>query len=216
MRSGRPGPVLIEAAKDWKAAGRLRDRTGRVAQCQNRKRTMLRKTDYDNVPVKPLRVYEEMNKYFGRDTRYVSAIGLSQIAAHQLQQHQLEMVLHNLPAGDWTGGERGHPNRVAEFEQGVETALAYASVLGTQRINCLVGVKPQGVDDADARAVLVRNLKFAAVALKKAGIPLLVEPINTFDIPGFFLSGTRQGLELIECSERKRALCPFPHRARPC
>nr|WP_307578816.1 TIM barrel protein [Pseudoduganella violaceinigra] len=126
------------------------------------------------------------------------------------------MVLHNLPAGDWTGGERGHPNRVAEFEQGVETALAYASVLGTQRINCLVGVKPQGVDDADARAVLVRNLKFAAVALKKAGIPLLVEPINTFDIPGFFLSGTRQGLELIECSERKRALCPFPHRARPC
>ncbi len=75
--------LFVEVAKEWKAAGKLRDRSGWVAQCQNRKRTMLRKTDYDNVPVKPLRVYEEMNKYFGRNTRYVSAIGLSQIAAAQ-------------------------------------------------------------------------------------------------------------------------------------
>ncbi|KQV61669.1 MULTISPECIES: hydroxypyruvate isomerase [unclassified Duganella] len=119
----------------------------------------------------------------------------------QLEKHKLDMVLHNLPAGNWAGGERGiacHPNRIPEFEQGVETALAYASVLGTQRINCLAGIKPQGVADSDARATLVSNLKFAATALKKAGIPLLIEPINTFDIPGFFLSGTRQGLELIE------------------
>ena len=75
--------LFIEVAREWKAAGKLRDRSGWVAQCQNRKRTMLRKTAYDNVPVKPLRVYEEMNKYFGRNTRYVSAIGLSQIAAAQ-------------------------------------------------------------------------------------------------------------------------------------
>jgi hydroxypyruvate isomerase len=119
----------------------------------------------------------------------------------QLERHKLEMVLHNLPAGNWGGGERGiacHPNRVGEFEQGVETALAYASVLGTQRINCLVGIQPKGVSAADARATLAQNLKFAATALKKAGIPLLIEPINTFDIPGFFLSGTRQALDLIE------------------
>jgi hydroxypyruvate isomerase len=119
----------------------------------------------------------------------------------QLQRHQLQMVLHNLPAGNWAAGERGiacHPDRVAEFEQGVETALAYASVLGTQRINCLAGIQPDGVSSATARDTLVRNLKFAAAALKRAGIPLLVEAINTFDIPGFFLSGTRQGLELIE------------------
>jgi hydroxypyruvate isomerase len=119
----------------------------------------------------------------------------------QLQRHQLQMVLHNLPAGNWAAGERGiacHPDRVAEFEQGVETALAYASVLGTQRINCLAGIQPDGVSSAAARDTLVRNLKFAAAALKRAGIPLLVEAINTFDIPGFFLSGTRQGLELIE------------------
>jgi hydroxypyruvate isomerase len=119
----------------------------------------------------------------------------------QLQRHQLQMVLHNLPAGNWAAGERGiacHPDRVAEFEQGVETALAYASVLGTQRINCLAGIQPDGVSSAAARDTLVGNLKFAAAALKRAGIPLLVEAINTFDIPGFFLSGTRQGLELIE------------------
>jgi tartronate-semialdehyde synthase len=75
--------LFVEVATEWKAAGKLRDRTGWVAQCQHRKSTMLRRTDYDNVPVKPLRVYEEMNKYFGRNTRYVSAIGLSQIAAAQ-------------------------------------------------------------------------------------------------------------------------------------
>jgi len=75
--------LFVEVAREWKAAGKLRDRTGWVAQCQHRKRTMLRRTDYDNVPVKPLRVYEEMNKYFGRNTRYISAIGLSQIAAAQ-------------------------------------------------------------------------------------------------------------------------------------
>ncbi|MES2261020.1 MAG: glyoxylate carboligase [Pseudomonadota bacterium] len=75
--------LFIEVAKEWKAAGKLKDRSAWVHQCQERKRTMLRKTDYDCVPVKPLRVYEEMNKYFGRNTRYVASIGLSQIAAAQ-------------------------------------------------------------------------------------------------------------------------------------
>ena len=121
--------------------------------------------------------------------------------SEKLHQFQLEMVLHNLPAGQWASGERGiacHPDRVAEFEQGVENALRYAKALGTKRINCLVGILPPNVERARAQDTLVKNLKFAAAALKQAGIPLLIEPINTFDIPGFFLSGTRQGLELIE------------------
>jgi hydroxypyruvate isomerase len=71
-------------------------------------------------------------------------------------------------------------------------------VLDTQRINCLVGIQPINVERGKAQDTLVRNLKFAASALKQAGIPLLIEPINTFDIPGFFLTGTRQGLDLIE------------------
>jgi len=75
--------LFIEVAKEMKAAGKLKDRSAWVAECNERKRTMLRKTDYDNVPIKPQRVYQEMNKYFGRDVRYVTAIGLSQIAAAQ-------------------------------------------------------------------------------------------------------------------------------------
>jgi tartronate-semialdehyde synthase len=75
--------LMIEVATEWKAAGKLKDRSAWVAQCNERKRTMQRKTHFEQVPVKPQRVYEEMNKAFGRDTCYVSTIGLSQIAAAQ-------------------------------------------------------------------------------------------------------------------------------------
>jgi len=75
--------LLVEVAKEWQAAGKLKNRDEWVADCQKRKRTMLRKTDFDNTPIKPQRVYQEMNKVFGKDTRYVSNIGLSQIAAAQ-------------------------------------------------------------------------------------------------------------------------------------
>ncbi|WP_038492340.1 glyoxylate carboligase [Collimonas arenae] len=75
--------LFIEVAKELKAVGKLPDRSAWLAECQERKRTMQRRTHFENVPVKPQRVYEEMNKAFGRDTCYVSTIGLSQIAAAQ-------------------------------------------------------------------------------------------------------------------------------------
>jgi len=75
--------LFIEVAREWKAAGKLKNRSNWIAECQERKRTMLRRTDFDEVPVRPLRVYQEMNTYFGQDVRYVSSIGLSQIAAAQ-------------------------------------------------------------------------------------------------------------------------------------
>lgn len=75
--------LMIEVATEWKAAGKLKDRSAWVAQCQDRKRKLQRKTHFEQVPVKPQRVYEEMNKAFGRETCYVSTIGLSQIAAAQ-------------------------------------------------------------------------------------------------------------------------------------
>ena len=75
--------LFVEIAREWRAAGRLKDRSEWAAQCGQRKQTMLRKTGFDNVPVKPQRVYQEMNQAFGRDTCYVSTIGLSQIAAAQ-------------------------------------------------------------------------------------------------------------------------------------
>ncbi|MBF8222507.1 glyoxylate carboligase [Halomonas sp. 328] len=75
--------LFIEVAKEWKASGKLKNRSAWAEECQERKRTLLRKTHFDNVPVKPQRVYEEMNKVFGKNTRYVSTIGLSQIAGAQ-------------------------------------------------------------------------------------------------------------------------------------
>ena len=75
--------LFVEIAREWRAAGRLKDRSAWAAECEERKRTMLRRTHFDQVPIKPQRVYEEMNKAFGRDTCYVTTIGLSQIAAAQ-------------------------------------------------------------------------------------------------------------------------------------
>jgi tartronate-semialdehyde synthase len=85
--------LFVQVAKEWKAAGKLKDRSAWVAECQERKRTMLRKTHFENTPIKPQRVYEEMNKVFGRDTCYVSTIGLSQIAGAQF--------LHVYKARNW-------------------------------------------------------------------------------------------------------------------
>jgi hydroxypyruvate isomerase len=124
--------------------------------------------------------------------------------AEQLATHQLEMVLHNLPAGDWAAGERGiacDPARVTEFRQGVSQALAYAQALGVKQLNCLAGIAPTTtIPPALARQTLLDNLRYAADQLKPHGIRLLIEPINTFDIPGFFLCHSHQALALIEDS----------------
>ncbi|WP_016855657.1 glyoxylate carboligase [Halomonas smyrnensis] len=74
---------FVEVAREWQAEGRLKDRSAWAEACQERKRTLLRKTHFDNVPVKPQRVFEEMNQAFGKNTRYISTIGLSQIAGAQ-------------------------------------------------------------------------------------------------------------------------------------
>ena len=118
----------------------------------------------------------------------------------QLDQHQLTLVLHNLPAGDWDAGERGiacHPDRVEEFRQGVARAIEYAKVLGVQQLNCLAGKTPVGVDPKLLQTTLVENLRYAAAELKKANLRLLIEPINTFDIPGFFLNTTKQAADIL-------------------
>ncbi|HTD04540.1 hydroxypyruvate isomerase [Undibacterium sp.] len=123
--------------------------------------------------------------------------------ADKLNLYQLDLVLHNLPAGKWEAGERGiacHPDRVGEFQDGVGEALKYAKVLGIKQLNCLVGIQPKDVSRELAQQTLVDNLKFAADQLKAAGIRLLMEPINTYDIPGFFLSHTRQALDLIDAT----------------
>lgn len=119
----------------------------------------------------------------------------------RLDANGLSQVLFNLPAGDWGAGERGiacHPDRVEEFRAGVDKAIEYAKVLGNTQVNCLVGIKPDGVSDDKARKTVIDNLSFAAEKLKAADILLIVEPINTRDIPGFFLNRTEQALALFD------------------
>lgn len=118
----------------------------------------------------------------------------------RLEANRLQLVLHNLPAGDWDAGERGiacHPDRVSEFRDGVATAIGYAKALGVGQLNCLAGKAPADVADDVLRQTFVDNLRFAAAELKKAGLKLLIEPINTFDIPGFYLNRTAQAVSIL-------------------
>ena len=120
--------------------------------------------------------------------------------AEKLKTLKLTQVLHNLPAGDWAGGERGIaclPARVGEFQDGVGKAIDYATALGCKQANCLAGIAPKDAVPDALRKTFVENLRFAAGKLKAAGIRLLIEPINTFDIPGFYLSRTTQALEIM-------------------
>jgi hydroxypyruvate isomerase len=121
--------------------------------------------------------------------------------ADKLKSLKLTQVLHNLPAGDWGAGDRGNacqPGRVGEFQDGVGKAIDYATALGCKQVNCLAGIAPKDAKPDELRKTLVENLKFAAGKLKAAGIKLLIEPINTYDIPGFYLSRSAQALDIMD------------------
>ncbi|MBK9243497.1 MAG: hydroxypyruvate isomerase [Burkholderiales bacterium] len=118
----------------------------------------------------------------------------------RLDGNGLKLVLHNLPPGDWGKGERGigcHPDRISEFRDGVARAIDYATALGAPQVNCLAGIAPNDAPAEKLRTTLAENLRFAADRLASAGIRLLIEPINFYDIPGFYLNRTAQALELI-------------------
>jgi hydroxypyruvate isomerase len=116
----------------------------------------------------------------------------------RLGAYELTQVLYNLPAGDFAAGERGiacHPDRVGEFQDGVGRAIEYAGALGCKRLNCLAGLLASDTDRA--HLTFVDNLKFAAEKLAAAGIRLLIEPLNTRDVPGFFLCHSEQALAIM-------------------
>ena len=118
-----------------------------------------------------------------------------------LEENGLEQVLFNLPAGDWAAGDRGianNPRRVDEFRHGVDRALEYARVLGVKRINCLVGKQLETVLYEEQWQTLVKNLRDAAKRFAEADRWLLVEPLNSYDIPGFFLTTSRDTLRLFD------------------
>ena len=119
----------------------------------------------------------------------------------RLEANGQTMVLHNLPAGDWAAGDRGlacNPARQAEFRAGVPRAIEYATTLGVPRLNCLAGKPGTGIDEATTRRTFIDNVRFAAAECKKAGLALLMEPINNYDVPGFWLNNTAKALGVIE------------------
>jgi len=119
----------------------------------------------------------------------------------RLQDHQLQQVLFNLPAGDWDAGDRGiacDPKRVSEFRHGVDKALEYAAALNCQQCNALAGIVPGGTHSTVIRKTFVENLQYAAELMKQSGVKLLIEAINTRDIPGFYLNRTEQAISVLD------------------
>lgn len=117
-----------------------------------------------------------------------------------VQEAGVEVALFNLPAGDWSRGERGiacHPGRQGEFQDGVGAAIEYARLLHVPKVNCLSGVAPPDADPDAVLSTFVENLAFAAEALAREGRLLVMEPINTRTIPGFYLNTTAQSLDIM-------------------
>jgi len=121
--------------------------------------------------------------------------------AATLRDHGLTQALFNLPAGNADAGERGMaciPGREPEFRAGVARAIEYAHALGCAKVNCLAGRRPDSVPRDAARRTLVANLGYAAGALQREGIRLVTEPINHFDMPGYFVNRTDEALAILD------------------
>ena len=121
----------------------------------------------------------------------------------------VEVVLHNLPAGDMAGGERGIaclPGREREFRSAVALAIEYAKAAGCPRLNCLAGLAPADRAHFDT---LVANVRYAARRLAEVGLQLMLEPINTRSVPGFFLTGSRQAIDVLDAAGEGNAFLQY-------
>jgi hydroxypyruvate isomerase len=121
----------------------------------------------------------------------------------------LQVVLHNITAGDMAKGERGIaalPGREGEFREGVERAIEYARAVACPRLNCLAGLAPQEPRHFDT---LVENVRYAARRLGEAGIQLVVEAINTRSVPGFYLHGSQQAIDVLDAAGEGNAFLQY-------
>jgi hydroxypyruvate isomerase len=119
----------------------------------------------------------------------------------KLEEHGLAQALFNLPPGNWAAGERGLaslPGREAEFREGVGRAIRYAQALGCPTVHCMAGLLPDESERSAREALYVENLRHAADECAAAGLTLVIEPINTRDMPGYLLSYQGQARRIIE------------------
>jgi hydroxypyruvate isomerase len=124
-----------------------------------------------------------------------------EVIAAQLTRHGLVQALFNLPPGNWAAGERGIaalPGREQEFRDGVEQALVYAKATKCRLLHAMAGVLPEDHDPPEVERTYIANLQHAADRLASEGITVIIEPINTRDIPGYFLNTTSQAMSVIE------------------
>ena len=129
--------------------------------------------------------------------------------ARRARDANVQVVLHNLPAGDFAKGERGIaclPGREREFRDSLEKAIAYAKAVDCPRLNCLAGLA--AADEAHF-AVLVENVRYAARRLGEAGLQLTLEPINTRTVPGFFLSRSAQAIDVLNAAGEGNAYLQY-------
>jgi len=122
-----------------------------------------------------------------------------------LHEHQLQQVLFNAPPGNWEAGERGLaclPGRESEFREGVMEALRWARALQCPRVHVMAGCVPEGLSRKEAQARYVSNLQWAAQQAAATGVTLLMEPINTVDMPGYFLNRQDHAHALLEAIGR--------------
>jgi len=124
-----------------------------------------------------------------------------EIVAERLERNGLALALFNTVPGDWAGGERGLaalPGREQEFREGVDKAIVYAKAAKCPLLHAMAGLWPDGRDKAEGERVYVENLRWAADRVAAAGLTVVIEPINTRDIPGYFLNYTAQAMSVIE------------------
>jgi hydroxypyruvate isomerase len=145
--------------------------------------------------------------------RYVEYQFPYQWQAEELARHArdagVQVVLHNLPAGDFAKGERGIaclPGREREFRAALEPAIAYAKAVDCPRLNCLAGLAPADRAHFD---VLVANVRYAARRLGEAGLQLVLEAINTRSVPGFFLSRSAQAIDVLNAAGEQNAFLQY-------
>ena len=132
--------------------------------------------------------------------------------AHELRRNELEQVLFNLPAGDFATGDRGmanDPSRVDEFRAGVDAALRIATELDCGRLNCLAGLRLGDVSEETQATTLIENLRYAADAAAAVGVLQVVEPLNAFDAPGYFLPTPESGFAIVERAAHPNLLLQY-------
>jgi hydroxypyruvate isomerase len=138
--------------------------------------------------------------FSGVELTYLEAVAERDLA-RRLRECDLTLIAFNLPAGKSERGERGiacDPARIQEFREGTRRAIDYAAAVGCRLLNCLAGSLPDGDDNATASQTLVENLRFAAGQALAAGITILVEPVDTWTLPGSYLYSTAQAVSLLD------------------